>query len=99
MRWSYFPIKTFPRRTRTKREGFGCSFLEFEAHSNSISKAAAARATYGFLRLHPDNPNMTSVIMAPTRSFGQREKRTSQRSEEHTSELQSLRHLVCRLLL
>src|SRR5437899_3720184 len=26
-------------------------------------------------------------------------KRTSRRSEEHTSELQSLRHLVCRLLL
>src|ERR1039458_10601179 len=26
-------------------------------------------------------------------------KRTTQRSEEHTSELQSLRHLVCRLLL
>src|ERR1035438_10853434 len=27
------------------------------------------------------------------------EKRASVRSEEHTSELQSLRHLVCRLLL
>src|SRR5947199_7845158 len=26
-------------------------------------------------------------------------KNTEQRSEEHTSELQSLRHLVCRLLL
>src|SRR5258705_3134008 len=26
-------------------------------------------------------------------------RRTSRRSEEHTSELQSLRHLVCRLLL
>src|SRR5437899_9980234 len=28
-----------------------------------------------------------------------REPRSVQRSEEHTSELQSLRHLVCRLLL
>src|ERR1035438_10724925 len=28
-----------------------------------------------------------------------REKRRASRSEEHTSELQSLRHLVCRLLL
>src|SRR5437899_8249895 len=27
------------------------------------------------------------------------ERRTAERSEEHTSELQSLRHLVCRLLL
>src|SRR5262245_65373539 len=31
-------------------------------------------------------------------NFGVR-PRNSQRSEEHTSELQSLRHLVCRLLL
>src|SRR5436853_2532871 len=28
-----------------------------------------------------------------------RRRRTRRRSEEHTSELQSLRHLVCRLLL
>src|SRR5947199_10442417 len=32
-----------------------------------------------------------------TRDFSAR--RASRRSEEHTSELQSLRHLVCRLLL
>src|SRR5437899_4623306 len=31
--------------------------------------------------------------------FSLRSAGTSQRSEEHTSELQSLRHLVCRLLL
>src|SRR5947199_853620 len=30
---------------------------------------------------------------------GTRGQRASSRSEEHTSELQSLRHLVCRLLL
>src|SRR5205814_3401798 len=30
---------------------------------------------------------------------GRRHHRTLRRSEEHTSELQSLRHLVCRLLL
>src|SRR5258705_5749454 len=35
----------------------------------------------------------TSPAAMPTRSDGNR------RSEEHTSELQSLRHLVCRLLL
>src|SRR5205814_9605270 len=33
------------------------------------------------------------------RSFGKRRLQLSARSEEHTSELQSLRHLVCRLLL
>src|SRR5205814_2541520 len=39
---------------------------------------------------------------APHRSGGEIHYRitgSSQRSEEHTSELQSLRHLVCRLLL
>src|SRR5262245_62256195 len=30
---------------------------------------------------------------------GSEERRRERRSEEHTSELQSLRHLVCRLLL
>src|SRR5262245_65056233 len=30
---------------------------------------------------------------------GRQEQRDDRRSEEHTSELQSLRHLVCRLLL
>src|SRR5262245_63950403 len=34
-----------------------------------------------------------------TSTFGSRRKRVPSRSEEHTSELQSLRHLVCRLLL
>src|SRR5262245_64692666 len=33
------------------------------------------------------------------RAAGTRERIESARSEEHTSELQSLRHLVCRLLL
>src|SRR5262245_63907514 len=32
-------------------------------------------------------------------SRGTRRRRVPRRSEEHTSELQSLRHLVCRLLL
>src|SRR5262245_64326964 len=33
------------------------------------------------------------------RAVGERALHVLQRSEEHTSELQSLRHLVCRLLL
>src|SRR5205814_9550317 len=36
-----------------------------------------------------------SLPLTPSLSLGER----GQRSEEHTSELQSLRHLVCRLLL
>src|SRR5262245_65193427 len=45
------------------------------------------------------NPNMLVITAADGnhQSFGCRDK--AKRSEEHTSELQSLRHLVCRLLL
>src|SRR5205814_4315076 len=35
----------------------------------------------------------------PRSPFGEHERHHAARSEEHTSELQSLRHLVCRLLL
>src|SRR5205814_2628192 len=41
-----------------------------------------------------------SALAEARKIFGSRESGvTSARSEEHTSELQSLRHLVCRLLL
>src|ERR1039458_3435487 len=45
------------------------------------------------LRLEPHAPLQTRMPRQPDVSSG------AQRSEEHTSELQSLRHLVCRLLL
>src|SRR5262245_62863888 len=41
-------------------------------------------------------PGVTRFVTPSARTVCGREKR---RSEEHTSELQSLRHLVCRLLL
>src|ERR1039458_10143596 len=40
---------------------------------------------------------LRAVGLRPESNHGR--KRTRGRSEEHTSELQSLRHLVCRLLL
>src|SRR5947199_6842983 len=40
-----------------------------------------------------------SVHVPPERGFDKGETVWTGRSEEHTSELQSLRHLVCRLLL
>src|SRR5205814_7781600 len=52
-------------------------------HAQRSTRAGRARA--------PSNPGVTS------RRTERRRNRT--RSEEHTSELQSLRHLVCRLLL
>src|SRR5205814_2569458 len=63
-------------------------------HSNMVSAEKA------FGKQSDDEPNATCrripdtaghKIVGVTRSAG--------RSEEHTSELQSLRHLVCRLLL
>src|ERR1035441_10788851 len=41
-----------------------------------------------------DNGSKHAAVSDPIRAF-----RNEYRSEEHTSELQSLRHLVCRLLL
>src|SRR5258705_10207522 len=53
-------------------------------HGRSISEPAPAAG----------GPDPAREIRAPPR-YG----RDTRRSEEHTSELQSLRHLVCRLLL
>src|SRR5258705_12469829 len=55
------------------------------------------------LSLHDALPISTLVKLPSTlstlRSFMNAVNWTAARSEEHTSELQSLRHLVCRLLL
>src|SRR5262245_64356174 len=44
-------------------------------------------------------PLLLAAILAGIAYWLQRSKWLALRSEEHTSELQSLRHLVCRLLL
>src|SRR5205814_7961328 len=56
------------------------------------------------LSLHDALPISTigvsrTLMSSPTSSRWPRASATVRRSEEHTSELQSLRHLVCRLLL
>src|SRR5437899_7668582 len=51
---------------------------------------------------HPDRATLDWPSCARRSPGGPRrpgERRAQERSEEHTSELQSLRHLVCRLLL
>src|ERR1035441_10605967 len=65
-----------------------------------------------YVRLHAslfvvkDRPLPQGRLESPKRCFGPRQQSVdppslirAQRSEEHTSELQPLRHLVCRLLL
>src|SRR3989442_11029040 len=48
-------------------------------------------ATLPFLEYQAEQAKTDGTILGPSRAFG--------RSEEHTSELQSRPHLVCRLLL
>src|SRR5690625_6508646 len=50
------------------------------------------------LPIFPKCPKVLSLLAAPVQC-GDFAPRTSNRSEEHTSELQSRGHLVCRLLL
>src|SRR5262245_64707657 len=53
--------------------------------------------------VHPEAPEAQAdeieLCRARLRHLVELERRDANRSEEHTSELQSLRHLVCRLLL
>src|SRR5437899_6783981 len=51
--------------------------------------------------LPDDDRNKLAVLLllAEEVHCARRDRRQTERSEEHTSELQSLRHLVCRLLL
>src|SRR5262245_65120313 len=57
-------------------------------------------APYSSLAVCPKSPSMKATLVFPTKiapaCFS---RHATVRSEEHTSELQSLRHLVCRLLL
>src|ERR1039458_10865381 len=68
-------------------ETAGGSELSFLGGRKALQQADSSAA--GCLIVPPDypSPSRRTVIHAP------------ERSEEHTSELQSLRHLVCRLLL
>src|SRR5437016_10077035 len=61
----------------------------------ALIAALPARAALACGRRPSDNP--TACHRCVRR--GDREPRRTQRSEEHTSELQSLTNLVCRLLL
>src|SRR5205814_10288889 len=84
-----FPYTTLFRsdeRVSVARHGF-------VQHVVELAKLVAAKSdTRGVFPLHPE-PWSAEVLAQPLHGFERG------RSEEHTSELQSLRHLVCRLLL
>src|SRR2546422_8579983 len=69
-------------------------FRSSRARAALIALAMMARATLGFLSRNSPSASFTTVFTMPSTS-----ELPSLRSEEHTSELQSRLHLVCRLLL
>src|SRR2546425_9769113 len=67
--------------------------LPISSVTSRICRSARASAATTFGRVPPAMTPMLTVVSPNTGSVGQ------VRSEEHTSELQSLAYLVCRLLL
>src|SRR3712207_6906446 len=80
----------FPSPTLFRSDGDGIAELRsLVAEKVRTKKAAAARLT----------ADVTSVADALATASGSAEPPAVERSEEHTSELQSRQYLVCRLLL
>src|SRR5258705_10324186 len=76
----------FPYTTLFRSKRCICTLLRHLQANSSIGRAAVSKtAGWGFEPLLACQFQGTLILSA--------------RSEEHTSELQSLRHLVCRLLL
>src|SRR5258705_7386021 len=82
-RSTLFPYTTL-FRSRNKRSTLNGSHRNFRTPDPRIARQRARRLTFFFCF----SQNMGVTVGG-----------TQHRSEEHTSELQSLRHLVCRLLL
>src|SRR2546425_8786269 len=78
-------------RERVSDSDMGNSLSFSELRGQNLSTRVAGGQTLGPIRKRqPSPPSRTAVWRAPVRKG---------RSEEHTSELQSLAYLVCRLLL
>src|SRR5687767_15452044 len=84
------PRSTLFPYTTLFRSGRSCAARPGEAHSNRLA-AVAAHHRFSFGRaISETRAAVTGAARRPS---------ASARSEEHTSELQSLAYLVCRLLL
>src|SRR5205814_9586140 len=88
-RSTLFPYTTLFRSPAATRQEVLAPIPPDKEHSRSMKVAET------FEIKSPDGTILLSVLRADTGDFMERRER----SEEHTSELQSLRHLVCRLLL
>src|ERR1035441_10825703 len=92
-----------------RREAAATSIVLYPAPARTTSLSAPAASTSSGTLVERTTSTSgrncsTSAASACSLSFGAKRtshpsRASSSRSEEHTSELQSLRHLVCRLLL
>src|SRR5947199_5651504 len=72
----------------------GCIFCDLPKSGDDAKVHIVHRARYCYIVLNTYPYTSGHVMIVPFDHMDE-----LQRSEEHTSELQSLRHLVCRLLL
>src|SRR2546429_2942515 len=89
-RSTLFPYTTL-FRSREPEVNFGLGYLYWKSHQYDNAK----RAFESELAVDPGNPQ----AMAYLGDIAMKQSDPEKRSEEHTSELQSRLHLVCRLLL
>src|SRR5205814_10116528 len=95
-------ITLFPYTTLFRSMNFSASFIARPVATIllTIGLALAGASAFFLLPVSPlpnvDYPTISVTAQLPGAS--PETVSTSVRSEEHTSELQSLRHLVCRLL-
>src|ERR1039458_6867372 len=82
-------------RQLLKAEGRGKYAKRYQAGTNLVLLEPDIRKAFRSERA----VNEALRLVLELRKVGSGKARATPRSEEHTSELQSLRHLVCRLLL
>src|SRR5258705_5702157 len=94
-KFSLFPYPTLFRSERSRSIGRS----EFKNGTPRLLRArlASRESPIRLLLLHRKIRTVPAAFFPESRDASR--ARSSLRSEEHTSELQSLRHLVCRLLL
>src|SRR5687768_17931548 len=98
----FFFFSSRRRHTRCSRDWSSdvCSSDLFAAYTRSTLRDSTARliASITFRSARPSSPGVQTGLSSSTHAL-KWSISAAKRSEEHTSELQSRLHLVCRLLL